>query len=70
MVVRHGEIHELHGDDGRLPILQKALVGQKIHDIRDWSEHLKSHVDPWTENEDVLARQLRSYLPFPQLSET
>ncbi|KAF1955641.1 hypothetical protein CC80DRAFT_516996 [Byssothecium circinans] len=70
VVVRHGAIHELQGDDSRLPMLQEALVGHKLHEIRDWSEFLKQTIYPWRQDDEELSQQLQTHLPVPQLFET
>ncbi|KAF2636024.1 hypothetical protein P280DRAFT_410335 [Massarina eburnea CBS 473.64] len=73
LIVRHGVVHEVHhnqGEDGRLSMLQTALVGRKLHEIRDWSAFLKGHIRPWKKEDNVLAQQLQSHLPVLQLFET
>ena len=68
--VHHGIIQTLEMKDGQvsgdtLDELRAALVGQKLQDIRDWSQFLQSRLEPWHSDYEIIANHLETLLPVP-----
>ena len=73
MNVHHGTIKSLdfkasHLSTGTQQDLRNALVGQKLQDIRDWTQFLEDRLPTWDERSTAVARRLDELMPIPALS--
>jgi lipoate-protein ligase A len=72
MKVHHGLIKSLEFDNSPLSgrtqeALRTAVVGIKLHDIRDWTSLLETHVSGWDETVATVAKRLDRLLPVPEM---
>lgn len=69
--VHHGVIKSLEAKGGSQVALEKiqaTLVEQKLQDIGDWNEFLRSRIEPWDDGFTILADRLEELLPVPRLA--
>jgi lipoate-protein ligase A len=72
MKVHHGAIKSLEFEASTLPdrtqqVLRTALVGMKLHEIRDWTSFLEHRVTSWDERLATVAKRLDRLLPVPEM---
>jgi lipoate-protein ligase A len=74
MNVHHGIIKTLDLKHSRLSPreqdgLRKALLGQKLQDVREWSTFLQSRLGKLDDRTAIIARRLEELVPVPNLFE-
>jgi lipoate-protein ligase A len=72
MKVHHGAIKSLEFEQSSLPekaqqALRTAVVGVKLHEIRDWTSFLENRVTSWDERLATVAKRLDQLLPVPEM---
>jgi lipoate-protein ligase A len=72
MKVHHGVIKSLEFEDftlsdGTREALRTAVVGVKLHEIRNWTSFLKTYVSCWDETVATVAERFDRLLPVPEM---
>jgi lipoate-protein ligase A len=73
MDVQHGVIKSLELKDSRLPSkvqeeVRKAVLEQKLQDVRNWSAFLRDRLGSLDEPTSSVAKRLDQLIPIPKLA--
>ncbi|KAF2704875.1 hypothetical protein K504DRAFT_472169 [Pleomassaria siparia CBS 279.74] len=71
--VHHGVIKAFDPKNGQsstttIDKVRSVVLDQKLQDIHDWHEFLKSHTIPWNQESAIIADLLEKFMPVPKLS--